>query len=210
MSAEGFDKLIQGGRKLTANLIGSKFKIYRSTDYMTPIADKNLIGTIQAAIKEKKMFNVQTDQYSRMDLSCDISKLNLGDILISDFMNKTVVLVNKDNMAKPQVIVMPNLISISRPEYTTVGGFRPVNVEVVKDIPAAVFLNSAKSSTLANTSTQIQSGSSVWDIYTWCPNLKIQISDMIIDEFGNKSLITSVDSSDIGYKITTQSVKVGS
>lgn len=211
MSGASINKKLQKAFQKVGKIMGFKFFIYRSVDYLTPIQTKNLIGTQTVGFALDENFKAQIQEnYKRFNLFFDTTNFKIGDVFVSDEANKTFVLVNKDPIVSPQAIEATHKITISRPEYSTAGGFKSTSVEIAKDVPAAIFEIGSSSSGSAIGETQNKSGVRRFSIWIWLPQGSVKMNDVIEDNFGNKSYISSIEFSSVGYKLTAQSTKVGS
>ena len=211
MSGASINKKLQKAYGKIGNKLGFKFKLYRSLDYLTPVQTKNYLGEVLLSYATDESFKKPIDaSYKQYNLFLDTINLRTGDIFINEELNKTFVLVNKDPIVTPQAIEASHRVTISRPSYTTTGGFKAVNSEVATNIPAAIYETGSGSEGSAITEVSNKSGVHQWTIWIWLPVNNIKLNDLVVDNNGNESYVTSIEFSPVGYKIKTQSTKVGS
>lgn len=208
MSGASINKKLQKAHAKIGQKLGYKFKLYRSVDYLDPVQLKNYLGdqilswSIDANFKKPV-----NENYQQVNLFLDTTNLQLGDIFVSEELDKKFVLINKDPLVTPQAIEATNTVSISRTTYSTVGGYHPELVEVAKNIPAAIFEVGGQSQPNAESAAQNKSSTSKFALWIWLPVNNIKLDDVLTDDLGNKSRITSIEYSPVGYKITAVKVK---
>lgn len=210
MSGASINKKLQKAFQKVGNVMGYRFKVYRSVDYLTPIQTKNYFGEHQVGFAVDESFKKPIDaSYKQYNLFIDTTKFQTGDIFVNEELGKTFVLVNKDPIITPQAIEASSVVTISRPTYSTSGGFKTESTQVVKDIPAAIYETGSGSTGSAVGEVRNQSGVHQWTMWIWLPINNIKLNDVVTDSNGNKSYIASIEFSPVGYKIKTQSTKVG-
>ena len=208
MSGASINKKLQKANAKIGQKLGYKFKLYRSVDYLDPVQLKNYLGeqvlswSIDASFKKPV-----NENYQQVNLFLDTANLQLGDIFVSEELNKRFVLINKDPLVTPQAIEATNTVSISRTEYSTVGGYHPELVEIAKNIPAAIFEVGGQSQPSAENTGSNKSSISKYALWIWLPVNNIKLDDVLVDNFGNKSRITSIEYSPVGYKLSAVKVK---
>jgi phosphoribosyl-ATP pyrophosphohydrolase len=191
------------GRKL-----GYKFKVYRSVDFLTPIQAKNFIGEQYVSFSLDPSFKTPVgSSYKQFNLFLDTNNMQLGDIFVSEEQNKKFVLVNKDSIVTPQAIETPHTITISRPGYSTVGSFESGLNEIAKDIPASIFEVGSAGLSAPVSEVKESSANHQYSIWVFLPKNNLKIDDIIEDQDGNKSRITSIEYSSVGYKLTARATK---
>lgn len=207
MSGASINKKIQKANAKVGSKLGFEFKLYRSVDYLDPIQLKNLLGTQKASWSIDQNFKKPAgENYQQVNLFLDTTNLELGDIFVSEELNKKFVLISKDPIVTPQAIEATNSVTISRTSYSTTGGLHTELVEVAKNVPAAIFEVGGQNQTSIE-ATQNKSSMPKYALWIWLPVNNIKLDDVLVDDFGNKSRITSIQYSPVGYKLTT--VKVG-
>ena len=208
MSGKSTNKKLQNAFQRVGNALGFEFKVYRSLDYLTPIQEKNYIGIRKVGAAPDTSFQQPVGpSYKQVNLYVNTETLKTGDIFVNQDLGKTYVLVNKDPIVAPQAIEATDTVTISRPGYSTAGEFKSGLQEIAKDIPAAIYEvgSAAVSSTISE--VKGQGGQNRYSLWIWLPQNSIKINDVIVDSLGNKSYITSIEYSPVGFKLTSQSVK---
>jgi hypothetical protein len=164
---------------------------------------------IKASISVDENYTaVTTAGYKQVNIFASAFKLELGDILVDEDGN-SVTLVNKDILLKPQGIESTSLITITRPNYTTTSGFKAETQIVAENIPAAFFEVKASADNGALPSSASKTGVRLWNTWVWLPQNAIKINDTIIHSDNNTSVVIAIEYSQVGYKLTTQSTRVG-
>ena len=208
MSGKSANKKLQNAFQRVGNALGFDFKVYRSPDYLTPIQTKNYIGVRRVGAAPDTSFQQPVGpSYKQVNLYVNTETLATGDILVNQELGKTYVLVNKDPIVAPQAIEATDVVTISRPGYSTVGEFKSGLNEIAKDIPAAIFEVGSASQSSTVSEVKGQGGINRFAMWIWLPQNSIKINDVVVDSQGNKSYITSIEYSPVGFKLTTQSVK---
>ena len=208
MSGSAINKKLQKANAKIGKKLGYTFKLYRSVDYLDPVQLKNYLGEQTLSWSTDAAFKKPVNEnYQQVNIFLDTMNLQLGDIFVSEELNKKFVLINKDPLVTPQAIEATNTISISRTEYVTTGGLHPELVEVAKNIPAAIFEVGGQSQTNPQNEAQNKSNTSKFALWCWLPVNNIKLDDVLTDDLGNKSRITSIEYSPVGYKITAVKVK---
>lgn len=211
MSGTKINNILNRAYDKVGNILGYTFKVYRSVDYITPIQTKNYLKDIRCAFSIDEQFSKMQDYtFNKFHLFTNSNVLQKGDIIVNDELNKTFVLVGKDPIAYPTGIEATSTISINRAIYNATGGFSPKQEEIATNIPASIFEQSSgqEKGALLQPSP-MKTGIRQWSIWLYLPHNDIRINDIIEDARGNKSIITSVEYSEFGYKIKTLSTKVG-
>ena len=209
MSGKSTNKKMQNAFQRVGKALGFDFKVYRALDHLTPIQTKNYIVTKKVGAAPDTSFQQPVgSSYKQVNLFTNTEDLKTGDILVNEELGKVYVLVNKDPIVAPQAIETTDKLTFSRPGYTTAGSFAAGLQEFAKDIPAAIY----GVDTVANPSVvgevKNASGNNIYSIWVWLPQNFLKINDTITDSYGNKSLITSIEYSPVGYKLSAKSIKV--
>lgn len=208
MSGASINKKLQKANAKIGSKLGYEFKLYRSVDYLDPVQLKNYLGVSKLSWSIDPNFKKPVNEnYQQVNLFLDTTNLQLGDIFVNEELNKKFVLVNKDPLVTPQAIEATNVISISRTEYVTTGGLHPELIEVAKNIPAAIFEVGGQGQPNAQNEAQNKSSVSKFALWCWLPVNNIKLDDVLTDDLGNKSRITSIEYSPVGYKITAVKVQ---
>ena len=209
MSGASINKKLNKAYAKVGKILGYNFKMYRSLDYMTPVQDKNYLKEVTLAFSIDESFKKQQDfSFHLYNLYCDGADIMPGDIFENTDLNKRFTLVQNDPITVSLSIDSSDQITISRPTYTTTGGFSPKQEIIAANVPATILEAKAQGYSGNNTQpTPLKSGIQVWDIWTYLPEDKIRINDVIEDSRGNKSTVTSCQLTPLGYKIITQSTK---
>jgi len=209
MSGTSINKKLQKAYQKIGKKLGFTFKAYRTLDLITPVQNKNLIGELELSFSIDDNFKKpQGEQFKMYNVFLDTTNYELGDIFVSDEAGKTFVLSSKEPIVTPQAIEAPHRVTITRVAYPTSGTFEPTNVEVAKDIPAAIFQTGAAGVSSTVSQVKNQSGANQYSIWIWLPQNNIKVDDVITDQFGHSSRVTSVEYSAVGYKILTKDAEV--
>ena len=211
MSGAKINNILNKAYDKIGNVLGYTFNVYRSVDYITPIQTKNYLKDVRCAFSIDEQFSKMQDYtFNKFMLFTNSTSLQIGDILVCDELSKTFVLVGKDPIAYPAGIEATSTISINRAVYNSTGGFGPKQEEIATNIPAAIFeQSSAQEKGALLQPSPMKTGMRQWSIWLYLPHNDIKINDIIEDGRGNKSIITSVEYSEFGYKVKTLSTKVG-
>lgn len=211
MSGKALNKKLNKAFGKIANAVGFDFKVYRSVDMLTPVQTKNFIGTTKLAYSIDDSFKQSTGYgFNLFNLFMDGTDFQPGDIFVCDEISRRFTLVCNDQMVKPQGVESSGSITVKRPGFSTVGAFQATMTEVARDIPATILGAGAGQDPVSNVSqSPNQSGVTQWNIWTYLPVNAIKINDVIVDQYGNTSKVLSVEYSGLGYKLKTESTKVG-
>lgn len=208
MSGASIDKKLTKAYGKIGKILGYKFKLYRSVDYLEPVQAKNYLKEVTLAFSIDENFKKSQDfNFHLYNLFCD-GVIKTGDIFENTDLNKRFTLVQNDPITAPIGINSSEWITISRPVYNSTGGFSPKQELIASKIPATILEKSAMASTGNNNQpTPLKSGIQQWDIWTYLPDDKVRINDVIEDNRGNKATITSCQITPLGFKITAVSTK---
>jgi hypothetical protein len=211
MSGSAINAKVQKAYSKLGNKLGYQFAVYRSLDYLNPIQPRNFLKHVNLSFSLDDTFTKQQGySFDLFDLFADMTTAKKGDIYVNDDLGHRFTLVGNDPIATPKGILSTSRISIYRPVYSTVGGFKPTRTAVFMLVPAQVLSTSSSSATPTTGSiTAIKTGNTVqeWDIWTWLPLGSVKPHDVIVDEQGNDMFITSIEPSDLGYKFHCVSTK---
>lgn len=209
MSGTIIDKKLSKAYAKIGKVLGFKFKLYRSVDYLEPVQTKNFLREVTLAFSIDESFKKPQDyNFHLYNLFCD-GDIKTGDIFENIELNKRFTLVQNDPITAPIGINSADWITISRPVYNSTGGFSPKQELVASKIPATILEKTAIASSGNNTQpTPLKSGIQQWDIWTYLPEDKIRINDVIEDSRGNKATVTSCQITPLGFKVTAASTKI--
>lgn len=209
MSGKSTNKKLQNAFQRVGNALGFEFKVYRSLDYLTPIQEKNYIGIRKVGAAPDTSFQQPVGpSYKQVNLYVNTETLHTGDIFVNQDLGKTYVLVNKDPIVAPQAIEATDKLTFSRTGYSTTSEFKSGLQDFAVDIPAAIYGVGAAPNPSVVSEVKNSSGNNIYSIWVWLPQNFLKINDTIVDSFGNKSLITSIEYSPVGYKLSAKSFKV--
>lgn len=210
MSGASIAKKIAKGYGKVGKKLGYNFTIYRSDDYVQPVQDRNIAGTITCAYTYDKAFEGQPSAaFQPLMLYVNSTNLLEGDVLVNDDASVTLTLVAKFDIRAPVGIETNQKINISRTSYSTAGGFGPKAEVVYTSVPAKVLQVASKSTSNMQAASSTLSGATpVYSIWTWLPeSSKLLPNDTIIFEDETKAIIQSIEINDLGYHLKVMEVK---
>lgn len=209
MSGRAIDKKLNKAYAKIGKKIGYDFKLYRSVDYLDPIQEKNFVKIVNLAASVDENFKKQTDfNFHLFQLFCDSSDIQLGDIFVSEELGKRYTFVQKEAITVPIGIESNQHITISRPGYQTINGtMRPGLVEYAQKIPCKI-IESTSAPSSGNMSEKIpgKTGIPQYEIWFYLDK-EVRVNDQVIDSYGNKSNLQSVQRTPLGWKASALSVK---
>lgn len=208
MAGKSIDKKLNKAFAVVGKKLGYKFKLYRSVDYLNPIHDRNFVKTVTLAASVDPNFE-KSEEYSFQlyNLYCDDVSVVPGDIFVSEELGKTYTLVQNEVITVPVGIDSSEWVTISRPSYSTTGGFSPKTEQIAEQIPAKILeTKSHASSGNMTEKTPYKSGINLWDVWFYLDK-DVKINDILLDSSGNRSTIQSIQKSDLGWKATCLSTK---
>lgn len=185
--------------------IGFPCSVYRPDNYSQPVDDRNrVIDSVQVAWSVDESFTKNpVDELAHYIVY--VSDLEVGDIVVCEEQEMTFVLTDIEPIRAPAGILANDRIHVYRSQF--VGGDKLNELSIIAhDVPCAVKIGKAAPVTLPNTS--MKSGMTVIDVWTWMPVDELQIND-VFEWRGNRFLVTTVNSSDKGTKVSAQSMKAG-
>jgi hypothetical protein len=212
MSGTSVNKQLQKAYQRIGSKLGSKFDVYRSVDYLDPVQPKNFLKTVDLSFAFDTTFDKpQTASFNQLNLYVDATDLQAGDIFVNAE-GRTITLVNKELMLRNQGVDSTHKITISRPAYGTKtdGTYGTSSLEVARNIPAQTIEITSRPERGMLEHSRIVGGVHQYNFWCWLPEHTLKLNDTIIDLNGVKTLIHSLEYSDIGYKITTMAGKAGS
>lgn len=209
MSGRAIDKKLNKAYAKLGKRLGYDFKLYRSVDYLDPIQEKNFVGTVSLAATIDENFKKQTDfNFHLFQLFCDSKDIQIGDIFVSDELGKRYTFVQKESITVPIGIESNQHITISRPAHVTINGtLRPSLVEYAQNIPCKILEStSAPSAGNMTEKTPGKSGIPQYEFWFYLDK-EVKVNDQIVDSYGNKSNIQSVQRTPLGWKASSLSIK---
>ena len=208
MSGKNIDKKLNNAYKKIGNKLGYDFKLYRSVDYLDPVQDKNYVKTIKLAATIDDNFKKNEEfSFKVYQMFCDGFDIQPGDIFVSDEIGKKYTLVQNETITVPVGIDSSSVITVSRPEYNSTGGFSPKTVVIADKIPCKI-LEAKSQSNSGNISekTPYKTGIQQWDMWFYLDK-PVKVNDILEDGAGNRSTVQSAQITPLGWKIMAVSTK---
>ena len=210
MSGKSISRVLNNAFRTVSNVLGYSFEHYRPDSYVTPLQDRNFIGKINVtATPDDAMTKNPLDELERYLLYADSSKFELGDILFNAELDKTYVVTDKSELRAATGVLAQNRFDILRPMTTTGSEIRRTFEELGREIPCALKIVGATSSSgaLKFTSSTMSASSHDLELWTYVTPELIQLNDVL--QVGlSRYLVTFVQSTAKGTEVKLRSVKV--
>lgn len=186
--------------------IGFTCRQYRPDVYADPIDNRNEIATMQVAWSVDESFvKNPVDELAHYLVYVSGDVVQLGDIFVCDEPSTTLIITDLDPMRVPAGIRADDRMNVYRSSF--VGGDKKTELVMeAHQVPCAIKIG--KASAVGTPNTTMRSGMTSLDIWTWMPVQDVQIGD-VVETLNTRFLVTSVNSSVKGTKITANSMKAG-
>lgn len=186
--------------------IGFLCAVYRPDNYAEPVDDRNrIIDAISVAWSVDDNFAKNlTDELDHYKVFVSSDLIYLGDIIVSD--SVTLIITDIDPIRVPAGIRADDRLNIYRSQFVA-GNDKKTQLNLIAyQVPAAIKIGKSSAVSLPNTS--MKSGLTNIDVWTWMPADDLQISD-VIEWRDNRFLVTSVNATNRGTKISATSTRAG-
>ena len=210
MSGAALQKTIDNAFKTVAGVVGYKFKQYRPYSYIVPLKDTNYISTLNLAASPDEGFTKNPlDALDKYFLYAKSTELARGDILYSEELDKTYVVIDKSELRAAVGVLAQERMTVLRPTIGT-GDKKTVLEEVATEVPCAIKTvgSSGSAGALSTTSSTMTAGSHELEVWTYITPGNIRLQD-VIEVFGNRYICTFAQSTTNGTNIKMRSTKVG-
>lgn len=211
MSGESLQRTLDNAFSVVGNAAGFKFKHYRPDSYIQPFQDRNLVGEVKIAASPDDGFakNPHTD-LELFKLYASTKSIELGDIFHSEYLSRTYVVLDKTELRVCMGVRCQDEIDVLRPIITS--GDKKTGFEIIgTGIPAVATVKGVTSSSGALGAVPratLDASASNLDVWTWVTPGLIKLND-VLEINDQRYLVTQVDSTSKGTKISARSTKVG-
>lgn len=208
MSGQSIQRTLNKAFGVVGRVLGWEFTMYRPDSWITPLADRNSIGSTRLSGTPDDAYSKDPDELDKFKLYTG-APLALGDILHSEELERTYVVFDKTELRAVVGVLAQDRIDVLRPTLTI--GDQPRGFdEIASSVPAAVKITGASSSAgaLKVTSSTMSASSTEIEVWTWVPSGLIQLND-VLEIGGNRYLITFAQTTYKGTKLKARSTKVG-
>jgi len=210
MSGKSIARVLNNAFQTVGNVLGYQFEHYRPDSYVVPLQDRNYIGKLTVtATPDDAMSKNPLDQLEKYLLYANSTLLELGDILYSQELDKTYVVLDKTELRAATGVLAQNRFDLLRPMTSTGAEIRRTFEELGRDIPCALKIVGATSSTgaLKFTSSTMSASSHDLELWTFITPGLIQLNDVL--QIGDsRYLVTFVQSTAKGTEVKLRSSKV--
>lgn len=210
MSGASISKILDNAYKTVGTILGFNFNVYRTENYLYPTQSRNFIGALKVSFSVDESFKKNpTDQLDTYQVYTKSTSLELGDILVSDELKKTYVIIDKAELKPAVAVLAPEKFDLLRPVLST--GDRKTTFEtIMSQVPAAIKTNGTAGSpgALQGTNSTLGASSSQLELWTWVSPSSIVLND-VLQINGNRYLVTFVQTDSSGTNLKLKSTKVG-
>jgi hypothetical protein len=210
MSGASIDRKIQKGLAKAGVKLGFKFGVYRPDGYIDPLATRNYIFSALIGYAEDENYAKNPElSLSYFKVFADYSRLEVGDILHSDDVSTTLVLIEKNVMKGGIAIKAPERATLLRPSYSTAQDVKTKLSPIAENLPIAFSVTGGitDASGLTGVSSKMGTGQSQITAWFYMPKGEVSLND-VIDVSRRRYLIQRVDSTDTGTFVQAISTKI--
>lgn len=211
MSGKSIQRTLNNAFAVVGRVLGWPFKVYRPLDWVNPTDDRNYVANVMLAATPDEAFSKDPlDELDKYLLYVNTTKLEPGDIIVSDELAKTYVIFDKTELRAVIGVLAADKFNLLRPTVTTGADVMRGFTQVGANIPCALKISGATSSdgALKITSSTMSAASSQVEIWSWVPANFARLNDVI--EIGDvRYLVTFAQTTAKGTKLKATSTKVG-
>lgn len=209
MSGKSIQRTLTNAFGTVGRVLGWDFAVYRPVQWVLPMQDANLVGTVKLSATPDDAYTAVPDELSKFVLYTSAS-LELGDILNSDELGRTYVVFDKTELRAITGVLAQDRFDVLRPTVTP-GADKPMGFEeVATSVPGALKISGSTSSAgaLKVTSSTMHADSHTIEIWTWVPALLVRLND-VLQVGDDRYLVTFAQTTAKGTKLKGISTKVG-
>ncbi len=208
MSGKSIQNTLNRAFNTVGKILGWEFSVYRPTNWLNPLQEANFIGSYTISASPDDSFTAEPDELSKFRLYVNSERVELGDILYSEELEKTYVVFDKSELRASTGVLAQDRFDVLRPTMTT--GDKPRGFETIGlAIPGALKIAGVSSTdgALKVTSATLNSGSHQIEVWTWVPANFIRINDVLeINDI--RYLVNFAQTTAKGTKLKATSTKV--
>jgi hypothetical protein len=209
MSGKSIQRTLTGAFGAVGRILGWNFSVYRPVQWIEPMQDANFIRAIKLSATPDEAYTKDPGELDKFLLYTG-AVLELGDIVHSDELDKTYVVMDKTELRATIGALAQDRFDILRPTVTA-GADKPMGFEeIATNVPGALKIAGSSSSdgALKVTSSTMSAASHTVEVWSWLPAGFVKLNDVL--QLGeNRYLITFAQSTAKGTKLKAISTKVG-
>jgi sRNA-binding carbon storage regulator CsrA len=210
MSGASIEKKIQRGYGKAGIKLGFKFGVYRPDNYVVPLADRNFILQTMIGYAEDDSYAKNPElALSYQKVYVNYAMVEVGDILYSEDVNVTLVVIEKNMLKGAIAVKAPDRVNLLRPVYSTASDKKTTFEQVATNLPVAFSVTGGITDAggLSGVGSKMGSGQSQVTVWFYMPKGEVKYND-VIEIDGKRYLIQRLDSTDTGTFVQALSTKV--
>ena len=208
MSGKSIQNTLNRAFNTVGKILGWEFSVYRPTNWLNPVQDANFVGKYTVSTSKDENFVMEDEELTKFRLFINADRVQLGDILHSEELEKTYVVFDKVELRAPLGVLAQDRFNVLRPTLTT--GDKPRGFETIgTEIPGALKIagTSTTDGALKVTTATLNSGSHQIEVWTWVPANFIRIND-VLELNDIRYLVNFAQTTGKGTKLRATSTKV--
>jgi len=207
MSGNSINRKINKAAGKVSKKLGFTCVLYRPDNYVDPLADRNMLESLQVAWSVDEAFvKNPVDELDHYKLYVSNEVGQRGDWLLCEEHEKTFAITDTDPIRISSGILCDDRMNILRVQATPELDVKMSLVEVCSSVPCAIKVTGASAVSIQNTNGK--SGQSNISVWSMIPIDDVRIGD-VLETRNNRWTVTSLNNSSKGTKIQASSNVAG-